>query len=142
VAVYYVQQNGTGHFNGPHEKMGLSIVCLASIQVLSGILRPPRPNSLNSHIKTPAGRTAFEICHRILGSSLLLCGLWQKYGRVCNYMTQSFRYHTNVSAGSLLGVGSIDISCYCLVCLSEVAKERKKEIEHRLGGMLLKNQSV
>ena len=124
VAVYYVEKEGTGHFNSAHEKMGLSIVSLASVQVLGGIIRPPKPNSLNSHTKTPAKRTVFEVCHRILGSTLLLCAFWQMQSglHVCDTKF-SIQYK-----GGMLSLYWLWVPLICIVTsLSVCLRWRKRE---------------
>eukprot|EP00956_Cyclotella_meneghiniana_P027038 scaffold59816_cov55-Cyclotella_meneghiniana.AAC.3 len=60
IAIYYVQKGGTPHFNGPHKRMGLAIAILASVQVLGGLIRPPKPNTLSSQTKKSCRRIAFE----------------------------------------------------------------------------------
>lgn len=79
IAIYYVQKGGSPHFNGPHKRMGLAIAIVATVQVLGGLIRPPKPNTLSSQMKKSCRRIAFEICHRLLGTALLICGFWQIY---------------------------------------------------------------
>ena len=73
------------------------MVILASVQVLVGLLRPAKPNSSTSNepdnnndttqqsVKKSSRRVAFEVGHRLLGASLLICGFWQIYRGVHLY---------------------------------------------------------
>eukprot|EP00956_Cyclotella_meneghiniana_P020203 scaffold35353_cov39-Cyclotella_meneghiniana.AAC.9 len=97
IAIVYTQKEGYPHFNGPHKRMGLAMVILASVQVLAGLFRPAKPNSSTSNepdnnndttqqsVKKSSRRVAFEAGHRLLGVSLLLCGFWQIYRGVHLY---------------------------------------------------------
>lgn len=102
IAVVYTQKEGNPHFNGPHKRMGLAMVLLASVQVLLGLLRPSKQNNKSDSNTTPdtdntdtttdtaqtaksTRRVAFEASHRLLGASLLLCGVWQIYRGVHLY---------------------------------------------------------
>lgn len=118
VAAFCVQKEGSGHFNGPHKRMGLSIVILASIQVLGGSIRPPKPYSLSSHAKKPRKRVTWEVCHRLLGIALLLCSFWQIASGLHLYDKKfSIPYKNGVVTLYWLWIGLVCVSTARALCL-------------------------
>jgi hypothetical protein len=85
IAVAYYNKEGGTHFDGPHQKMGLAMFVIASLQVIGGIVRPHAPKSGDE--KAPA-RKAWEMGHRIAGLALLLCGVWQMREGIALFATK------------------------------------------------------
>ena len=77
IAVAVTAKEGGNHFFNSHEKVGLIMFILTTLQVVSGIFRPhlPPPESVDEE-KTIA-RKGWEGGHRLLGVGLLACGFWQ-----------------------------------------------------------------
>eukprot|EP00804_Cyclotella_cryptica_P017373 CCRYP_020238-RC/>CCRYP_020238-RC protein AED:0.13 eAED:0.13 QI:0/0.75/0.6/0.8/0.75/0.6/5/529/454 len=74
VAAAYYSKEGSPHFDGEHQKMGLAMLIMASVQVLGGIFRPHVPEEGE---KKPPVRSAWELGHRVLGTTVLACGFWE-----------------------------------------------------------------
>lgn len=74
VAVAYYSKEGSEHFDGKHQRMGLAMLVMATVQVLGGILRPHAPEAGEGK---EAVRSAWEMGHRVLGITLLACGFWE-----------------------------------------------------------------
>ena len=77
IAVAVTAKEGGDHFFNSHEKVGLIMFIITTLQVVSGIFRPrlPPPESVDE-VKTTA-RKGWEGGHRLLGVGLLACGFWQ-----------------------------------------------------------------
>ena len=77
IAVAVTAKEGGNHFFNSHEKVGLIMFILTTLQVVSGIFRPhlPPPESVDEE-KTIA-RKGWEGGHRLLGVGLLACSFWQ-----------------------------------------------------------------
>ena len=77
IAVAVTAKEGGDHFFNSHEKVGLIMFIITTLQVVSGIFRPrlPPPESVDEE-KTTA-RKGWEGGHRLLGVGLLACGFWQ-----------------------------------------------------------------
>jgi Na+/melibiose symporter-like transporter len=83
VAVAFTKKEGySPHFTFPHQKMGLAIFIIASVQMLAGILRP---HATPGEEKKPV-RSAWEWGHRILGIALLACGFYQMQSGILLYL--------------------------------------------------------
>ena len=82
IAVAFIQQGGGGHFDNPHEKMGLAMFIIAFAQVTNGVFRPHNPAP--GEEKEPV-RKAWEVGHRVFGVTLLACGFWQMWEGVRLY---------------------------------------------------------
>lgn len=74
IAVAYYNKEGASHFDGPHQKMGLAMMIMASVQVFGGLLRPHAPEARE---QKKCVRSVWEIGHRAMGIILLACGFWQ-----------------------------------------------------------------
>jgi len=74
IGVAITNKEGAAHFENSHERMGLAIFILATLQVLDGVKRPHAPAS--GEEKT-LSRKAWEIGHRLGGVALLACTFWQ-----------------------------------------------------------------
>jgi hypothetical protein len=74
LAIAYVQKEGDKHFNGAHERMGLAMFILATVQILGGVFRPHLPEA--GDVKSVL-RKGWEASHRAIGVALLACGFWQ-----------------------------------------------------------------
>jgi hypothetical protein len=72
-----VTSKGDGvHFSNSHERMGLAMFILVTVQVVGGVLRPHLPTP-NSGEKKTTVRKGWEFGHRLAGVALLACGFWQ-----------------------------------------------------------------
>lgn len=69
IAITTFSSSGNSHFTESHHKIGLSLLILASIQVLNGLLRP---NPFEEK-----QRRLWIVFHRVLGTAILCLGLFQ-----------------------------------------------------------------
>ena len=76
LAVLTVSSQGATHWFGPHQKLGLAMFIIASLQVISGFTRPHLPAADSSDDKSTI-RFIWEYGHRFTGTALLAMGLWQ-----------------------------------------------------------------
>jgi len=76
IAVAYTTKEGKPHFNNDHQKMGLAMFIMASVQVIGGAARPHQPAPDSDEEKTQV-RKSWEVGHRVLGVALLACAFWQ-----------------------------------------------------------------
>lgn len=76
LAVVTVNNEGATHWFGPHQKMGLAMFVIVSVQVLSGFTRPHLPPPDSADPKSSV-RRLWEYSHRLTGTILLACGMWQ-----------------------------------------------------------------
>ena len=76
IAVAYTSKEGKPHFNNDHQKMGLAMFIMASVQIIGGVVRPHQPAPGSDEEKTKV-RKEWEVGHRVLGVALLACAFWQ-----------------------------------------------------------------
>jgi hypothetical protein len=76
IAVAYTGKEQGEHFGNGHQKMGLAMFIMATVQVVGGVSRPHLPAPGSGEEKTEV-RKGWEIGHRVLGVTLLACGFWQ-----------------------------------------------------------------
>ena len=76
IAVVYTNKEGGNHFDNGHQKMGLAMLIMASVQVLGDVCRPhpPAPNSGEDKSNL---RKDWEIGQLVLGVALLASAFWQ-----------------------------------------------------------------
>ena len=84
-AVAMAYTDWEAHFAGSHQRMGLAMFVLATLQVAAGVFRPHAPEDGEDKTQT---RKVFEVGHRILGVTLLACGFWQTYRGIQLYATR------------------------------------------------------
>jgi hypothetical protein len=94
VAVSYTTQEGIGHFNNSHQRMGLFMFTSTALQVLGGMFHPKLPVPDSGEEKTIV-RKVWEGKHRLFGAALLACGFWEMGEGIRLY---SIKYSVNESS--------------------------------------------
>jgi len=134
VAVAAYNQAGTPHFNGTHQRVGLSIFIIVLFQVAGGALRPHLPEAAKADPakdveeaaeeadanETPPSeekskkRTAWELGHRLIGAALLGMGMYNGYSGPLLYAARGLVESADgwliawwTWLGALLGIAAI-----------------------------------
>jgi len=117
----YYAEVYSDHLQFAHTKLGLFVVIAGFLQPLSALVRPHPPKGGWPGGEKPAGRTLFELYHRGVGWTAVICGMVNVFLGAKLVMDLSFK---DVTKNVPISIGSIGVALFFVVAGWSMTQEK------------------